>query len=54
VAFEVEDSVAATAALAAGGAIVIAEPTQTPWRSLNARLQAPGGLQLTLFSDLSE
>ena len=54
VAFEVEDSVAATAALAAGGAIVIAAPTQTPWRSLNARLEAPGGLQLTLFSDLSE
>jgi lactoylglutathione lyase len=54
VAFEVEDSVAATAALAAGGAVVIAEPTQTPWRSLNARLEAPGGLQLTLFSDLSE
>ena len=50
VAFEVEDSVAATAALAAGGATVIAEPTPTPWKSLNARLEAPGGLQLTLFS----
>ena len=54
VAFEVEDSVAATAALAAGGATVIAEPTPTPWKSLNARLEAPGGLQLTLFSYPSE
>jgi lactoylglutathione lyase len=54
VAFEVEDSVAATAALAAGGATVIAEPTQTPWGSLNARLEAPAGLQLTLFSGVSD
>jgi lactoylglutathione lyase len=50
VAFAVADSVAATAALAEGGATVIAEPTPTPWGSLNARLEAPGGLQLTLFS----
>jgi hypothetical protein len=26
----------------------------TPWRSLNARLQAPDGLQLTLFADLPQ
>jgi predicted enzyme related to lactoylglutathione lyase len=52
VAFGVSDSVAATARLASAGAEVIAEPTETPWRSLNARLSAPADLQLTLFSDL--
>jgi lactoylglutathione lyase len=31
---------------------VIAEPTRTPWNSLNARLDAPAGLQLTLFQEL--
>jgi lactoylglutathione lyase len=50
VAFEVEDSAAATATLAAAGATVLAEPTRTPWDSLNARLEGPAGLQLTLFS----
>src|ERR687893_2805184 len=39
VAFEVEDSTAATEALAAAGATVIAPPTRTPWNSLNARLE---------------
>ncbi len=52
VAFEVDDAPRATAALAAGGATVIAEPTRTPWHSLNARLEAPGHLQLTLFQEL--
>jgi catechol 2,3-dioxygenase-like lactoylglutathione lyase family enzyme len=52
VAFEVADSAAATEALAAAGATVIAEPTRTPWNSLNSRLDGPAGLQLTLFSDL--
>jgi predicted enzyme related to lactoylglutathione lyase len=50
VAFEVEDTAAATEALAAAGATVVAPPTRTPWDSLNARLEAPAGLQLTLFS----
>jgi lactoylglutathione lyase len=52
VAFEVDDSRATTAELAAHGATVIAEPTRTPWNSLNARLEAPAGLQLTLFTEL--
>ena len=51
-AFEVTDATAATAALAAAGATVIAEPVETPWRSLNARLAGPAGLQLTLFEEL--
>jgi catechol 2,3-dioxygenase-like lactoylglutathione lyase family enzyme len=54
VAFEVADAPAATAALAAAGAEIIAPPTRTPWRSLNSRLQGPAGLQLTLFADLGE
>jgi catechol 2,3-dioxygenase-like lactoylglutathione lyase family enzyme len=51
VAFEVSDAASATARLAGAGATVIAEPVRTPWQSLNSRLEAPGGLQLTLFSD---
>ncbi|HVQ91867.1 MAG TPA: VOC family protein [Mycobacteriales bacterium] len=52
VAFGVPDSAATTAALAEAGATVLAEPTRTPWNSVNARLTAPAGLQLTLFTDL--
>ncbi len=52
VAFAVPDVPAATDELAAAGATVLAAPTPTPWNSLNSRLDAPGGLQLTLFADL--
>jgi catechol 2,3-dioxygenase-like lactoylglutathione lyase family enzyme len=52
VAFEVVDTTASTAALLDAGAILVAPPTVTPWRSLNARLEAPAGLQLTLFQEL--
>jgi predicted GNAT superfamily acetyltransferase/predicted enzyme related to lactoylglutathione lyase len=54
VAFEVPDSRAGTATLAGAGARVLAPPTRTPWESLNARLDAPAGLQLTLFSELHD
>ena len=54
IALEVDDSETTTARLAEAGATVIAEPTRTPWNSLNARLEAPGGLQLTLFEELGE
>lgn len=54
VAFQVADSTATTARLAAAGAEVLAEPTRTPWNSLNSRLEAPGALQLTLFTELGE
>ena len=54
VAFEVDDSARTTRELEAAGAEVIAEPTRTPWNSLNARLAAPAGLQLTLFQELGE
>ena len=52
VCFEVDDAAATTDALAAAGATVIAAPTETPWRSLNARLAAPADLQLTVFQEL--
>jgi queuosine precursor transporter len=52
VAFEVGDTAATTKKLTAAGATVIAEPTETPWRSLNSRLAAPAGVQLTIFEEL--
>jgi len=52
VAFEVADAAATTATLSGAGAAVLAEPVRTPWNSLNARLTAPDGLQLTLFEEL--
>lgn len=51
-AFEVDDTREATSRLAAAGAEIVAEPAETPWRSLNARLEGPAGLQLTLFEEL--
>jgi lactoylglutathione lyase len=54
VAFQVDDTAAVTAELAAAGAHVLAEPTRTPWNSLNARLKAPAALQLTLFTELAD
>jgi predicted enzyme related to lactoylglutathione lyase len=54
VAFEVDDSDATARSLAAAGATVIAAATRTPWQTDNARLEAPAGLQLTLFSDAPE
>jgi lactoylglutathione lyase len=54
VALEVDDAPSATLRLADAGAQVLSEPTVTPWRSLNARLEAPDGLQLTLFTELPQ
>ena len=52
VAFEVGDGRGATDRLVAAGAELVAPPTETPWRSLNSRLEAPAGLQITLFEEL--
>ena len=52
VAFEVADSSAVTDALVGAGAELIAAPVETPWRSMNSRLAAPAGLQITLFEEL--
>jgi uncharacterized integral membrane protein (TIGR00697 family) len=53
-AFEVSDSASVTNRLVSAGAELIAPPTVTPWRSLNARLQGPGEVQLTIFTELGE
>ncbi|MFF5297426.1 VOC family protein [Paractinoplanes globisporus] len=53
VAFEVDDAIARTAEAVAAGAEEVAPPTRTPWESLNSRLEAPAGLQITLFQELA-
>lgn len=50
-ALRVDDAQTATTAADAAGAEIVAPPTVTPWHSLNARLEAPGGLQVTLYQD---
>ena len=52
VAFEVTDTNGATTRLVEAGATLIGAPVETPWRSLNSRLAAPAGLQITLFEEL--
>ena len=52
VGFQVPDADAATDRLLAAGAELLAPPAETPWHSLNSRLNAPTGMQLTLFEEL--
>ena len=52
IAFEVTDVDTATNRLIDAGAARVALPTETPWRSRNARLDAPGPIHLTLFQEL--
>lgn len=52
VALEVVDASSSTTDAVEGGAELVAEPRQTPWRSMNSRLNGPAGLQLTLFEEL--
>ncbi|WP_084104154.1 glyoxalase/bleomycin resistance/extradiol dioxygenase family protein [Demequina sp. NBRC 110056] len=52
VGLEVADAQAATDRALAAGAEQVAPPTHTPWGSLNARLEGPAGLQLTLFQQI--
>jgi len=49
-ALRVDDSVALAGALEAAGALRVAEPVTTPWGDRNIRLEAPDGMQLTLFT----
>ena len=53
VAFEVADAEDVTNHLVRAGADLVAPPTHTPWGSLNSRLEAPGGLQITVFEELA-
>jgi catechol 2,3-dioxygenase-like lactoylglutathione lyase family enzyme len=52
IAVEVRDARATVDRLAAAGATVLGPPAETPWRSLNARLDGPAGIQLTVFEEL--
>ena len=49
-AFEVDDSEETARRLVEAGAQQLAEPVLTPWGDRNARVEAPDGMQLTLFS----
>ena len=48
-AFEVPDVHAAVKRALEYGAILVHEPKLMPWGDLNARVQSPDGLQVTLF-----
>ena len=49
-ALRVEDSGDMAERLVAAGAERVAPPVTTPWGDRNARVQAPDGMQLTLFT----
>jgi catechol 2,3-dioxygenase-like lactoylglutathione lyase family enzyme len=51
-AFEVGDSEAVAERLEGAGATPIGGPVTTPWNDRNVRLEAPDGMQLTLFTTL--
>lgn len=53
VAFKVDDAAGVTGRALDAGATLLAAPVETPWGSLNSRLEAPAGLQLTLFQELT-
>lgn len=52
IALEVDDTAGAVVAASEAGAAVLALPTRTPFRSLNARVQGPAGWQVTFFQEL--
>ena len=49
IAFEVPDARTATSELMDAGSRLVAEPTVTPWETLNSRLEGPEGLAVTVF-----
>jgi methylmalonyl-CoA/ethylmalonyl-CoA epimerase len=49
-AFEVHDSAEVARQLVDAGAEEEGPPVETPWGDRNARVRAPGGMQLTLFT----
>jgi lactoylglutathione lyase len=49
-ALEVADSEATAERLVAAGAEQVGAPVRTPWGDRNARVRAPDGMQLTLFT----
>ncbi len=51
-ALEVDDTAGAVESASGAGVQVIAPPTETPFRSLNARVAGPAGWQVTFFQEL--
>ena len=51
VAFEVDDGPGTAKRLVDAGAIEVAPPTVTPWNSVNARLDTPDELHVTVFEE---
>jgi lactoylglutathione lyase len=49
-ALRVADSAVTAQRLAGAGAVPVAPPVLTPWGDRNARVEAPDGMQLTLFT----
>ena len=49
-ALHVDDAAAAAGALVVAGATAEHDPVVTPWGDRNARVRAPDGMQLTLFT----
>lgn len=49
-AVEVDDSPAVAGDLIRAGAHHVADPVEPPWGGVNVRVQAPDGIQLTLFT----
>jgi catechol 2,3-dioxygenase-like lactoylglutathione lyase family enzyme len=49
-AVQVADSEGTAERLVTAGAVRVAPPVTTPWGDRNARVQAPDGMQLTLFT----
>jgi methylmalonyl-CoA/ethylmalonyl-CoA epimerase len=50
IAFEADDSEDTASRLVAAGADRVAAPVTTPWGDRNARVRAPDGMQLTVFT----
>lgn len=53
-ALEVPDIHAALDRAITHGGKVVHAPVETPWKDLNARVQAPDGMQITLFQLISK
>lgn len=52
VALEVADTAEAIAVSKQSGTRILAHPTETPFRTINARVQGPAGWQVTFFQEL--
>ncbi len=52
IALEVVDTAEAVATSEQSGVRIVAPPTETPFRTINARVQGPAGWQVTFFQEL--